>query len=169
MAKTKSGITVERNSLGDFICPICKAIHLTLTRAEDCINSHKQSSEDLKSSVVIKDVSGAISQTHNALKANDPMAASFDLVEHMITDYHYSRQNDIADRGKPGPLTLQFAKNAAEALNNLNKLVYGEKSSRVNVNVKGEQVDDLTALKDLLTDNSKSKSRMIEGKSDSNK
>jgi len=149
---------IIRNSLGDYVCPVCKKVFLTLPLAEACVAGHVDSSDDLFRA----DVSSALVPVVDAFKAGDSMRAGFILVERMIEDYHICRQSDFAVRGKPGPLTLQFAKNASEALNALNKLVYGEKSSRVNVSLKGgEQVDELSALKDLLVKGKKKDDKFL--------
>jgi hypothetical protein len=73
----------------------------------------------------------------------------------LIDDYMCSRKIDVDTTGRVGPLTLALSKQAVESLCNYNKLVYGEKTSKVSVSVDGNKLSDIDALKDLVSKKSK--------------
>lgn len=146
-------LSIKQNSLGDFECPICKKAFLTRSEAAECWQEHKEmdATDDVREVVSRANSDLMTSEFKSQLKSGDTLGASTELVAAMIEDYLVARQNDMIEKGKVSSLTLQLAKNAAAALNDHNKLVYGEKKTSVSASMHVDQKDSLEAFKDLLT------------------
>lgn len=143
--------TIKQNSIGDFECPVCKAAYLTRSQAEECLAAHNDKDASLQETVAIADALCAADQYKQLLDSGDSLKAGSDLIQDMIQDYMVSRKQDLLTKGKVSSLTLQLAKNAAAALNDYNKLVFGEKKTSVGVSVKAGDKDGMSAFKDLLS------------------
>jgi len=137
-----------------FCCKTCRQEYKTLQEALDCSSTHSSSSE-----VTLSEQSSgppALVDTGNSelyrkdVKESGTVKAAERLALSLIEDYEISRARDLKTKQYIGPLTMNLAKNAAEALAAYNKLTVGEKSSRVNLNINAEKKSDVDAIKDIL-------------------
>lgn len=138
--------------MGNFICKTCNKFYTTYDEAVDCAESHvDQPTTTVKSTATV-----SVTGISNELIANgSTMDMHEKLCRCLIDDYMCSRKIDVDTTGRVGPLTLALSKQAVESLCNYNKLVYGEKTSKVSVSVDGNKLSDLDALKDLVSKKSK--------------
>jgi ribosomal protein L37AE/L43A len=145
---------VYRDSLGDYVCSVCKRNHTTKDMALSCWRSHQSDcSEEGKQLSIATNTAEAVARYSKHMAKNDMMSAGKNLMLSMLEDYHMVRESDIQKVGRPGPLTLNFSKAASETMMAMLKSVYGERSMGVNVNIDGSKPDDITALKDFIRGN----------------
>ena len=127
---------VLKDSNGDFVCPICSKPHLQELHAKQCLESHEGDRDSLALSRVDETIKTIKAQFMPDLNgASDTIGVNERLVLMMMEDYILSREQDIVNRGKVSPLSMQLSKNVQEALSNLNKLKYGTKSMSVSAKV----------------------------------
>jgi hypothetical protein len=141
-----------RDSLGEYVCSVCNVPHRTRDLAISCWGSHQSSSDSSSGSVLVSpDNKSILSSYSSSFKRNDLVSASKSLVLSMLEDYYMVRSNDITKVGRPGPLTLNFSKAASETMLSLLKVVHGERSMGVNVNIGSNgKPDDISALRDFI-------------------
>ena len=140
-------LPVFRNSEGDFVCKECSKVYITLDEANICARSHP----DEVKKVAMQKIIGAIPPgvdigvfTEMVEKGN-VMGAAGKICLMMVEDYLLCRKFDIERSQRPGPLTMTFAKNAADSMINLSKITG---SSNVDVS---DRASDVDALKEMMT------------------
>jgi hypothetical protein len=165
---------VYKNSLGLFVCRSCGKSFDVLQLAVDCASSHKANPVDsaINANTTIPatddEARGSLVERNRlSVMASGPAATrvaayhddfngsggSVDvakrLVLSLLEDYEISRQRDFKDKGFVGPLSMNMGKVASESLGNLNKLIVGERSSSVRVNVDARK-SDIDALREVV-------------------
>lgn len=155
-----SNAPIYKDSVGNWICKTCKSSHTQFGDAMRCSEGHGntdgdstfyESSKEKPKAMTNTDVSEKMESYRSIIASQGTIPVAESLVMTIIEDYENVRQHDISERGRPGALTMSFAKIAVEALNNHNKLVYGTKSSNVNVNVDATKKTDIEALKEMIS------------------
>jgi hypothetical protein len=144
---------------------------MTLQEALDCSNSHSTAADSAAASLIIPPehprLPDNIDTGNSELYRQDvveggTVKAAERLALSLIEDYEISRARDLKAKQYIGPLTMNLAKNAAEALAAYNKLTVGEKSSRVNFNISADKKTDVDAIKEMLL-RKKSDENIVEG------
>jgi len=131
-----------RNSEGEYVCRICNTSYMELSRAVECSKSHAEAKPSEEAIVVDAE---EFAKYKELLDKLDAAGAAGKMCLSMVEDYLLSRSFDMKKTNRPGPLTMSFSKNAAEALINLSK-VTGLIASDANMGKK----NDLSALSELL-------------------
>lgn len=148
---------IFRDSIGNYICKRCQTSYKDFSGAQTCVDAHKLvDAQNASVPQLILDVETGKKverYTEDMLGDGGTLEATKRLTLSMLEDYEISRSRDLADKQKVGPLTMNLAKNAAEVLTSLNKLIYGEKSASLNVHVDARKKSDLEALRSLMLGN----------------
>lgn len=149
---------VYKDTQGQWHCKICGTVHQTLKKAVDCVDSHEASKNALQANQPQSDVEQVLDTSdrvtrYRAALQNGPLDPTKILALALLEDYELSRAHDLSSKSRPGPLTLNFGKNAAELLVQLNKIVYGEKSTSMSVTASADKVGELEALREAISGN----------------
>jgi len=129
---------IIKDSNGDFVCPICSKAYLNEDLANTCFASH-DGDRDVLALTRVKTIVSEIAASFGLFDGNsNTLGVNERLVMMMLEDYVLSREQDMVNRGKVSPLSMQLSKNVNEALSNLNKLKYGTKSLSVSARVEDE-------------------------------
>lgn len=142
---------IYKNSDGDFVCKLCNKVYVQMTEALECVETHPKPAvaeeKQLAPQVTIR---SDMNDYSNDAKGTGMQTAAERLMLSLIEDYVILRDKDMKEKGNIGPMTFNAGKAAAEAVNNYNKLVYGTKSSSLNVSVDAKKKTDIDALKDMI-------------------
>lgn len=138
---------VYKDSNGDYWCKICNTKYTRFDEAMVCVEKHAPKEQPL----VIKNSSEKdVAEYKSQMNDNNTIESAKKLVLSLIEDYHMSKEADFQSRKTVSPMTLKLGENAANSLMQLNKLIYGEKSSSVNINVEAKKKSDVEALRDMI-------------------
>jgi hypothetical protein len=126
--------------------------------AFNCVAAHKASGNNQVQNASSQDLplvmpENNIEEYHRDVLESGTLEAAKRLCLSLIEDYEITRTKELQEKGKVGPLSLNFGKNAAEALGAYNKLCYGEKSAHLSVSVDGKKKSDLDAIRQILSNN----------------
>lgn len=142
-------LAITRNSLGDYICPVCKKEYMQEDQAKKCLLLH-----NMNKSVQIKEAISAASteklgEYKKMLDGKDTLSAASKMVLSQVEDYLICREREMAAKGMPGVMSMQLAKQAAESIIALNKSVNGERSVSANINMEAKS-SEIDAIKNVL-------------------
>ena len=141
---------VYKNSNGDYICKRCNVVYPNLKDALDCAEIHKKSDENVSGLMIRGSAAEDVNEYKKELKEGNLLGAATKLCLSMIEDYHVSKATDLQSKEKVGAITMKLAENAANALSQLTKAMYGEKKSSVHMHLDGKRQTDVDALKDAI-------------------
>lgn len=152
---------VFKNSLGEFVCKKCTKAYSSIESAMDCVESHDpkpvapeenfmEEREKKSPDLIIKDSYVETLEYSKTMEQKGELEVARKLCISLIEDYNISREQDLKTNGKVGPMTMNLGKVASENLIAFSKLIYGEKSSKLNVNVNAGKKADLEALREIM-------------------